>query len=245
VQTLTFYKHRAATSTAVLLLTLLSIAGCGDVVTEPGDNPRPVPASPPGPITPPAPTGSGRLSISGAMSAKYQTIRVARGGVPVMDAVVTVNGVRIPHCCGDLYSGNLAEPVAGGGALNLKVVAGAVVFEAAGEVSPALVITSPAAGSSFAATDSVTLKWSAAPDPDAFEVCLNCWANSLYGETYTESGSTREFKIAPLSLVDFGGGSLVTVSAWKRNFLKSATSSEVTSNVLFVAWAETLITINH
>jgi hypothetical protein len=180
------------------------------------------------------------------MTPQYQSVRVSNGGAPVTDAYVTVNGFPIPHCCGDLYSGKLPEAVPAGGTLNLKVVAGEVKFEAAGEVIGTPTITAPAAGSTVAFTDTVSLAWSISTDPDRFDVCLNCWENALEGAMYPVSGSAREFRIDPqaLGLVDYGTGAVVAVYAWKSNFLKSAGPPEVTSNVLFMARSrDALITI--
>ena len=241
MQPMTLLKRRAGSPAAILCLALALITGCRDAsVTEPAETSRTVPP------TPTTPTVSGPLFISGAMTSQYQSIRVSRGGSPVTDANVTVNGVRIAHCCGDLYSGSLPEAVPSGGTLNLKVVAGGVSFEAPGEVIPTPTITAPAAGSTFSWKDSVNLAWSTPTDPDRFEVCLNCWANSLDGAIYHASGSTREFKIAPGALVDYGTGTVVTVYAFKNDFLKAASSPEVTANVLFMAASrDALITIKY
>src|SRR5687768_11579377 len=186
---MTLLKRHAGTSPAVLLfLVLLLIAGCRDAseATEPSGTSRKIPAAPT------APTGSGSLSITGVMTPQYQSVRVSRGGAPVTDADVTVNGFPIPHCCGDLYAGSLPGAVPAGGTLNLKVVAGGVNFEALGEVTATPTITTPASGSTFARTDPVSLTWSIPTDPDRFEVCLNCWENSLDGAIYPASGSSRE-----------------------------------------------------
>ena len=246
MEPITLYKRRAGTSPTVLLfLALPLIAGCRDasVVTEPAEMPQTVPATPTAPTTP---TGSGSLLISGVMTPKYQGVRVSRGGAPVTNAEVTVNGFPIPHCCGDLYSGNLPEAIPAEGTLNLKVVASGVNFEASGEVIATPTVTAPAAGSTFAWTDSISLAWSTPTDPDRFEVCLNCWENSLDGAIYQASGSAREFKIDPGALVDYGTGAVVAVYAFKSNFLKSVSSPQVTSNVLFVARSrDALITIKY
>ncbi len=243
VQPMSLSKRRAGRSPAVLLLFALPlIAGCRDtpVVTEPvGETPHTVPATPATPDTPNSPStppGGGSLFISGIMTPQLQGVRVSRGGEAVTHADVTVNGFPIPHCCGDLYSGNLPEAVRAGDTLNLKVVARGVSFEAHGEVTATPTITAPAAGSTFSSSDSVSLAWSTPTDPDRFEVCLNCWENSLWGEMWPASGKVREFKIAPGSLVDFGGGAVVAVYAYKSNFLKSASpSDDATSNVVFFA----------
>src|SRR5688500_5595804 len=102
---------RAGTSPAVVLFSaLILIAGCRDasVVTEPAYTSPTVPATP---TTPTPPTGTAHLLVSGVMTPQYQSVRVSRGGVPVTDADVTVNGFPIRHCCGDLYSGSLPGAV--------------------------------------------------------------------------------------------------------------------------------------
>ncbi|MBA3338500.1 MAG: hypothetical protein H0T54_01890 [Geodermatophilaceae bacterium] len=157
-----------------------------------------------------------------------------------------MNGVPIPHYAGHHYAGNLPEAIPAGGTLNLKVVAGEVHFEASGEVLAAPTITAPAAGSTFAWTDTVSLAWSTPTDPDRFSVCLNCWENSLDGASYPASGSAREFKIAPRALADYGTGAIVAVYAYKSNFLTPAGSPGVTSNVVFVARSrDAIFTVKH
>lgn len=169
------------------------------------------------------------------MTAQYQGIRVSRGSIPVADADVRVNGVSIPYYGGDLYSGKLPVAVAAGGTLSVKVTAGGQDFEGSGEVIPVPAITAPTAGSTFAWTDSISLAWSTPTDPDRFEVCLNCWDDSLDGAIYPAPGNSREFKIKPGSLVDYGGGAIVAVYAYKSGFLKSVSSTDATSSVLFMA----------
>ena len=232
--------------TMFLFLALLLIAGCGDtsVATEPDETSQTAPAPPPPPPPPTTPPANGSLLIEGVMTPQDQGLRVSRGGAPVTDAEVIVNGVPIPHCCGDLYWGHLPGAVPAGGTLNLKVVAGGLSFEALGEVIATPTIIAPAAGSTFAWTDTVSLAWSIPTDPDRFDVCLNCWEYSLDGATYTVPGSAREFTIAPGDLRDYGGGAVVAVYAFKNNFLKSAGSRDATSDVLFMARSrDALITI--
>lgn len=226
---MTLFNRCAGKSSASLLFSaLMTIAGChdGSAMTEPAE-------------------ATILLRISGVMTPQYQSIRVASGGVPVMDANVTVNGVSIPHYAGDLYSGSLPAAIPAGGTLNLKVVAGRVNFQGSGEVLATPVITAPAAGSTFASTDHFSLAWSVPTDPDRFEVCLNCWLNSLDARTYSAPGSSRAFSIAPGALADYGTGAVVAVSAFKNNFLKSAGSPSVASNVLFNVGSRAVINITY
>jgi hypothetical protein len=235
MQPMTLLKRRGETSPAVLVfLALLVITGCRDAsdVTEPV---RRAPATPTTPTTPPSPTASGPLLVSGGMSPEHQAILVSRAGAAVTDAEVTVNGFPIPHCCGNLYSGNLPKAVRAGDTLYLKVTAGDVTFEGFGEVMATPVITSPTAGSTFASTDSITMAWSTPTDPDRFQVCLNCRENALEAAIYHASGSAREYTIEPGILVDYGAGAVVAVYAFKSNFLKAESSPAVSSDVGFVA----------
>ncbi len=78
-----------------------------------------------------------------------------------------MNGFPIPHCCGDLYAGKLPEAVPSDASLDLKVVAGGVNFEASGEAIATPTVTAPAAGSTFARTDPISLAWSTHRDPDS------------------------------------------------------------------------------
>jgi len=181
-----------------------------------------------------APLGD-KLIISGLMTQLYQSIVVPQDGVPVTDVEVTVNGTRIPYCCGYSYAGNLPEAVPAGGKLTLKVSAAGRTFEATGEVMPIPAITAPASGSTFASTDLIRLEWSTPVDPDHFEVCLNCYENSIYRETHNVLETERAFVIEPGSLVDYGEGTNVAVIARKTHFLKSATSPDGTADMVFVA----------
>lgn len=124
----------------------------------------------------------------------------------------------------------------------MKVVAGNVKLDASGVVIPTPTITAPIAGSIFAQSDSIRLAWSTPTDPDAFDLCFNCWENSDYRETLTVSKSAREFKIPPVTLID--EGSVVAVYALKNNFLKSAGSPDVLLQVGFAARSrDALITV--
>lgn len=236
-------KWRARVWPTVLLVSALCLfAGCSDVpvVTQPG---LPSETAPSTPTTPTTPAASGPLRIWGVMTPQNQSIRVSRAGAPITDASVTVNGIPIPHFRGELYSGGLPASIPDGGTLTLKVVADRVNFEASGEVIWTPVITSPAAGTSVAFTDSVSLQWSMPTDPDYFDVCLNCLENSLDGEVRPVPGSAREFNISPraVGLVDYGTGAVVAVYAYKKDFLKYEGSPEVTSDVLFVGRSRDLL----
>ena len=191
-------------------------------------------------VLPPAP-----LQIRGGMSAEYQSIRVFRQGAAVTNANVTVNGVTIPHYSGELYSGHLPESLAAGAAVHLKVTVGDETVEGSGIVDVP-VILEPANGSTFADTDSIRLVWSSADNPDQFQVCLNCWENSLWAEIYTLEGTDREFAIPPGSLADFGEGTKLNVTLFKDDFIAFAVPVASGSSITFYAKsADAVFRIKH
>lgn len=214
---LTISKSRARAWPIVFLSAILLVAACDR------DNP-----------TAPVVAGPSALHVSGVMGALYQSVRV-RAGRPVTDAVVTVNGVAIPHCCGDLYSGKLPEAVPPGSQLDLTVSAGGLTVEATGYVLEAPIITAPATGSVLASTDFINVTWTSATDPDRFEVCLNCWENSLDGAIYQTPGTARDLKIAAGDLTDYGNGAIVAVYAMKEDFLSFTGTVAPGSRVMFVS----------
>jgi len=215
--------------TLLAILLMVAIPACkSELATAPAS-----PASPDN--SPAAPTGD-PLFISGEMTPLHQRIRVSDFISDVTDAEVTVNGTRIPHCCGNIYAGDLPEAVPAGGKLTLKVAApGYQTFEATGIVTGIPAITAPASGTASASTDAIRLQWTIPTDPDRFEVCLNCIDNSNDGAIYPALGRARELVIQPFSLVDYGEGTPVAVYARKDRFLKSAGSNGSISDVLFTA----------
>jgi hypothetical protein len=179
--------------------------------------------------------------VSGALTPKHQSVRVVQGGKPITDAEVTVNGVTIPHCCGDLYAGDLPEVVSPGVMLNLTVSVAGRIFVASGVVATAPIITAPISGSSAAVTDYVRVAWSSPTDPTIFDVCVNCLENALEGEITWVPGTSREFMIRPGALLDWGGGAVIAVYAKTRHFLNPAASPDFVSDVQFIARSRDVI----
>ena len=108
------------------------------------------------------------------------------------------------------------------------------------------VILEPANGSTFADTDSIRLVWSSADNPDQFQVCLNCWENSLWAEIYTLEGTDREFAIPPGSLADFGEGTKLNVTLFKDDFIAFAVPVASGSSITFYAKsADAVFRIKH
>ncbi len=247
MQPVSFISPCAVALRAIFVaLTLTLVAGCGDGSV---DGPLPAfPSAPPAsPAPPPTPTPSSQdsLVVSGVMSDRSQGIRVSRRGAAVTDAIVTVNGVQIGYCCGNLYSGKLPDAIKAGDTLNLKVVAGGVTVEGTGIAIGTPNIALPAAGSVIGFADTLKVAWATDADPDRFEVCLNCWENSLDGALYGVPGSARNFTITPSGLVDYGTGAVVAVYARNENFMKFV-GAESGSVMLFVSRsADARIKINY
>lgn len=217
-------RSNGASSAVFVLLALASIAGCSEPLvteTQVGGIPQTT------------------LIIKGDLGPQRQNLELRLGLARITDAIVTVNGFPVPHVGGGIYNGDLPQAIPEGGTLSLKVVAGKKTFEGTGVVIPTPTITAPTPGSVFALTDSITLAWSTPVDPDGFRVCLNCWENSWYEGTYSVSGSARAFKIDALDLIP--DGTPVSVSASKDNFLKSAGSPDILSQVAFVTTSRDVI----
>ena len=204
-------KRSVGTPRRFLFLALVSIAACDTLgVTE----------------TQSGGVAGKTLVIRGQMTPQLQGIDLRRGGKPVTDATVTVNGFALKYSSEGGYLGSLPGEVSAGGTLNLKVVSGGVTIEASGKAIATPVITGPAEGRSFTVTDSITLAWSTPTDPDYFIVCMKSCGND--GEQNLVAGSARENKISAGFLREWFGGvvPVVTVHATKSNFLKLAGSPD-------------------
>ena len=240
---------RLRLGTALSCLVFALVSGCSEngIPTEPEKTPSAAPQVPPEAPSPGSPSDprSASIVISGWMTPQHQRLEVHRGMAPVTNAVVTVNGVPLGHRDGGSYQGSLPEPVTSGGKLNLKVVIDGIVFEPPGEVAPIPTITAPEAGTVIRVTDPITLLWSSPANPDRFEICTNCWENSLDGAVYPASGATREHLVAAGALVDYGGGSPLAVVAIRNNFLNPAKPAEVASTIRFIAASQVLITVEY
>jgi hypothetical protein len=162
---------------------------------------------------PPPPLGV--LEVSGSISPASVSIRLRRDGLgPVTDASLSLNGIALAHVAADLYHATIVPALAPGSELRLRVISAGDTAVAVGHMRMANpVITAPTTGSSFSATDSVTVSWTAATDPDRFSVCINCFENSLDGGTWLQPGTARSHVIEGGLLVDYGGGSPIRVTA--------------------------------
>jgi hypothetical protein len=87
------------------------------------------------------------LQIDWSVGAQLQTIWIFQGGLAikdgVSDAVVTVNGVAIPHAgvYPGYYRGHLPAAVPPGSSLELRVSARGIIVEATGSVGDRITIT--------------------------------------------------------------------------------------------------------
>ncbi|HZD54013.1 MAG TPA: hypothetical protein VE175_13270 [Woeseiaceae bacterium] len=137
----------------------------------------------------------GPLQIQGGMSTRFQSVTVLDGaGQTTTDATVTVNGVAIPQTSAGFFQGELPEAVPAGSPLELVVSAGGVTVEAAGNVPEVPVLTAPATGTFFAFTDSITVTWNSATNPDRFVV----WVSNFFppASSFVVAGTARQLRIA-------------------------------------------------
>lgn len=134
----------------------------------------------------------GPLSIHADMGPLSHHIAVAQNGRDANDAVVTVNGIAMPRTNSGGYSGQLPEPVSAGSPLVLEVISDGATARATGTVPEAPVLTAPATGTVFALTDSITVTWTSATDPEGFLVAVG----SVFPAFFAAPGSARELKIA-------------------------------------------------
>jgi len=143
-------------------------------------------------------TAASPLRILGGVGAQSQNIRIFQGGWEltdgVGDAVVTVNGVTVPHTAlSGYYRGELSAAVPPGSPLDLRVSVRGLNVEATGNVPEAPVLT----GAVFAPSGSITVSWTSATDPDRFEVYVNTNGPVWHGEL---PGAARELEIAASEL---------------------------------------------
>ncbi|MEJ2185958.1 MAG: hypothetical protein P8Z36_08465 [Gemmatimonadota bacterium] len=123
------------------------------------------------------------------LGAQSQSVTITRGGVPVTDGRVLVNGVAIPHTGAGVYQGQLAAPVPAGSPLNLQVSAGGATVQGTGSVPE-----TPGTGAAVQTGNSITVSWSSATIPDRFVVSLV--SDDTAAKTFTAAGSAREIRIA-------------------------------------------------
>ena len=134
------------------------------------------------------------------MSPSYQNVNVVQGGTPVNDAEVKVNGQPLTHPPGyyeDGYYQAQVNSVGTGGTLVLEVTRAGATMSAAGVVPEAPVLTGPANGATFAASDDILVTWSSATQPDRFDVSAqwSCGPVCGTGATFSVPGTARSYTI--------------------------------------------------
>lgn len=163
------------------LALFLALAACSEKSTGPDPNP---PAD--------------ELTILGSvMGGNYQNLSIYRGTEPVNNATVTVNGTNIPSNGPGRYYGKLSTPVAEGGALTLVVSDSDL--EATGTATvPSIPEITSVTGTVAGGLD---VRWSAATNPDSFQVSLNYTVNNAgTAQRFMAPGGARQrsFTAAPL-----------------------------------------------
>jgi hypothetical protein len=159
----------------------------------------------------------------GDMSARHQNVRVARGGLPVADAVVTVNGQPLagfPSEAG-AYHGELPNTLGAGQLVELVVVAGEDAVRGFAPVPEVPVLTAPQDGGSFPTSGTLAVTWQSATDPDYFQVFASwsCGPSCGTGRWFEVSGDARSFDL-PVGAVPAGLAIGVVVMAYEDGALE-------------------------
>jgi len=135
-------------------------------------------------------------SIGSHMGSWFADVFVSdTAGSLLTNALVTVNAVAMPLVCpfDCLYAGQLPG-LSAGSSINLEVKVGGVAVAATGTVPETPVLTGPAGGSAFTLTDSITVTWASATDPDGFDIHGS--TNSAGVDLGIASGTARELTFA-------------------------------------------------
>lgn len=191
-------RARATLRTVILLLLPALVASCDDDTTGPVNEGNELPEA--GPL----------LTVSGDMGAQFQDLTVTREGVAVTDAIVTVNGVTIPHTGAGRYQGQLPTGVPVGTALDLRVSAGGATAQGTASVPEAPDLTAPATGDDFAPGGSIYVNWTSAINPDRFVVSA-AWVldDVASSKTFPAAAGDRGLTIAAS---EFPAGTDITIS---------------------------------
>lgn len=133
------------------------------------------------------------LTILGSdMGARFQNLTVYSGGDPVSGAVVTVNGVALGEAGAGYYTGQLPTALGAGEELRLRVESEGRVAEGVVTIMDVPVLIAPAAGHPFDPLADLDYSWTAAQDPELFEMRL-AWQKDGSGSAtqVTAPGSAR------------------------------------------------------
>jgi len=185
--------------------------------------------------------------IHGGVGVQHENIWIFQGGRGITDgvseAVVTVNGVAIPNVGGRLYpgyySGELPAAVPPGASLDLRVSARGLVVEATNTVPAMPVLSAPYTGTIFAPTDSITVRWTSATNPDRFAVYVNSnkpdWHRDL-------PGAARELTI-PASVLPAGVDLMIGVVAYNDGSFSGPAHPDSRMGTMVVSNLRAVITV--
>lgn len=158
------------------------------------------------------------FTISADLRPEAQSAFVWRAGKAVAHARLSVNGaamVYAPEQGGyGFYQGSLPEAAAPGSPLALEMKANGLTLRATVQLPEAPVLTWPVASTAVSASDSLTVTWTSATDPDGFEIRFFVADGWGYWETFTAPGGARELTLA---VSDLGQVSEVTVVVFAVN----------------------------
>lgn len=144
------------------------------------------------------------LQVFGTDIAAYgATVAVMHAGEAVDDAAVWVNGELIPLApTPGHYSGSFANALSPGQTISLEVRTVGSTVTGSGTIPEAPGLTSPLAGATFSPGEDVVVTWTAATEPDYFEVIAN-WSCGPWcgtGTSFVAAAAARAFTIPASSL---------------------------------------------
>ncbi|WP_405283087.1 hypothetical protein V3331_14820 [Gaopeijia maritima] len=135
------------------------------------------------------------------MSPQYQNVQVYDDGGPVTGAAVTVNGVALGEASDGYYTGQLPTALGTGEELLLRVEAGGRVVEGVATITAVPMLTAPVEGQPFDPLADLSYEWTAAQDPDLFEMRLD-WVKDGVGSgtSVSAQGSARSGVVSPAAV---------------------------------------------
>ncbi len=153
------------------------------------------------------------LEVWGHMGSNRQSVGVWQGGAEVPDALVEVDGQQLYSVCAGCgsYEGSLNPSLVTGDVVSLRVARGPSVVTGSGVLPEPPVLTSPADGGTYSASEAIPVAWAISRQPDRFEVDAqyHC-SNTSATYAFDANGATRALTI-PTNAFSLCGSGPVTL----------------------------------